>query len=44
MYTYKCWTTVNGADLWVYIHASNSMQARSIVESQYGRCYAVEGV
>jgi hypothetical protein len=44
LYTYKCWTTVDGSDLWLHIQAKNSLQARSIVEGLYGRCYAVESV
>ena len=44
MQTYRCWTTVAGQDTWIAISAVNSLQARSIVEGLYGRCYAVESV
>ena len=44
MKTYRCWTTVDGRDLWITVQAQDSLQARSICEGLYRRCFSVEQI
>lgn len=43
MKTYKIWVVIDGRDTWLAVQAADGLQARSIAESLYGKCYGVNG-
>lgn len=43
MHSYDIWVVIDGRDTHLIIQARDSLQARSIAESLYGRCYGVSG-
>jgi hypothetical protein len=43
MKPYDIWVVIDGRDTHLIIQAKDSLQARSIAESLYGRCYGVTG-